>query len=361
MKLLLLLSLSFCTLCVADEYVRYVDRDVSGGLGNGRDLDNAYSSLSALEIAEETDLTEDTNNLVVYLTASSGTEDETSVYWDEWTMSADYDVTLIGDGSYTLHNNDTDDTAFRLRDTHITFIGINFKVTATGSSDRYCFFSSGFPAGSWLIDSCTFEGVSSSSGSVYGIYQTDPDGTNLTVVNSIFTGFVNSTDDEHGGICNTAGTPSIYNCTFYGNRFGTIGSFSAITNCIAGNNSNADFGTTTNVTYCCSDDKSGSDAQGPIGGDWTNEMTSPSTGDFTLVVDGNCVGNGTDDPGSGLYDDDIEGTARSSTWDIGAYEYVAPAAGGTTITTGAVQRRLRSEYLLLLLPLTIPFIRRRKK
>jgi hypothetical protein len=42
------------------------------------------------------------------------------------------------------------------------------------------------------------------------------------------------------------------------------------------------------------------------------------------------VGTGTDDPGAGLYSDDITGTARTSVWDIGADEYVA-AAGGLSI------------------------------
>jgi hypothetical protein len=37
------------------------------------------------------------------------------------------------------------------------------------------------------------------------------------------------------------------------------------------------------------------------------------------------VGEGTDNPGSGLYSDDIIGTARSSPWDIGAFEYTSGA------------------------------------
>jgi len=61
--------------------------------------------------------------------------------------------------------------------------------------------------------------------------------------------------------------------------------------------------------------------------DWSDELTDPGT-DFSLVVGSNSIGNGTDNPGSGLYSDDIIGTARTSTWDIGAFEYLAPATGG---------------------------------
>jgi hypothetical protein len=70
--------------------------------------------------------------------------------------------------------------------------------------------------------------------------------------------------------------------------------------------------------------------------DWSQDVIDVDNGDFSLVADGNCIGNGTDDPSSGLYSDDIIGTARTSTWDIGAFEYVAapPASGGQVIMIG---------------------------
>jgi len=89
------------------------------------------------------------------------------------------------------------------------------------------------------------------------------------------------------------------------------------------------------IDHCCSDDGDGTNAQGPSGGSWANEFTTPGT-DFSLLAGGNCVGNGTDDPGAGLYSDDIIGTARNTTWDIGAFEIAAapPATAGQVIIIG---------------------------
>ena len=101
------------------------------------------------------------------------------------------------------------------------------------------------------------------------------------------------------------------------------------TNCVAGNCTD-DFNGTITIANCCSDDGDGANPQGPLGADWDNEFTDKDNGAFSLLVGGNCVGNGTDDPGSGLYSDDIIGTVRTSTWDIGAFEYGAPAATGTS-------------------------------
>lgn len=55
---------------------------------------------------------------------------------------------------------------------------------------------------------------------------------------------------------------------------------------------------------------------------WNNQ----NDGCGAVLLDGTLDGAGTDDPGSGLYSDDITQTARTSTWDIGADEYIAAAA-----------------------------------
>ena len=89
-------------------------------------------------------------------------------------------------------------------------------------------------------------------------------------------------------------------------------------NCIVLNNTD-DFSGCT-VSYCCSDDGDGSYSQSPAAG---GEFTNLQGEDYSLVSGANSINTATDDPGSGLYSDDIMGTARSSPWDIGAFEFVS--------------------------------------
>ena len=91
---------------------------------------------------------------------------------------------------------------------------------------------------------------------------------------------------------------------------------------MVGNNTD-DFGawTSASSSYNCSDDDDvGTNKRTPSSLDWDNELADANNGDFTIVTGGNCIDNGTDDPGSGIYSDDIIGTTRTSTWSIGAYE-----------------------------------------
>lgn len=155
------------------------------------------------------------------------------------------------------------------------------------------------------------------------------DGSNAIIYNSIATGFVSSVYDTAGFMANTACT--FYNCTAFGNRsgFDTIyTSASVAKNCISANNT-YDFYYADTVDYCASDDGTGTNVVTIA--THTDVFTDPANGDFSLknyTGTGKVIGVGTDDPGSGLYSDDILGNARSSVWDIGAFEYVA--SGGAT-------------------------------
>ena len=87
------------------------------------------------------------------------------------------------------------------------------------------------------------------------------------------------------------------------------------------------------IDYCASDDNDGTnnvDETGGVGDTWVDSIPDFATNDFTLV-DKHLNGVGTDDPGSGLYSDDIAGTERSSTWDVGAFEYESVAGGSRLI------------------------------
>ena len=97
-------------------------------------------------------------------------------------------------------------------------------------------------------------------------------------------------------------------------------------NCIVFNNSD-DFKGTITIDHCASDDLDGTNPVDISPGateadDWEACFTDYANGDFSLKSDSVCVGAGVDDPGSGLYSDDILGNTRTSPWDIGAFEYV---------------------------------------
>lgn len=70
----------------------------------------------------------------------------------------------------------------------------------------------------------------------------------------------------------------------------------------------------------------------------TDQVTDLASDDFTVKdTDADIYNAGTDNPGSGLYSDDLKYFTRTSTWDIGAFEYDdggAPPAG--TIRHGSI-------------------------
>ena len=317
---------------------RYVDPDASGS-GTGADWTNAYTSLNAWEAAEQTDLVTDGDTHVVYCKSSSGGDDTTTVDITGWTTGSSNDITISQDDfpsdgildttKYNLYNNDADAEAINIGEDYVTVDKLQIRFVATSSNSRRGLFISLQNAASlvWLnkvIVSCT----STSTTNVVGITINEPD-LNIKISNCLIYDVVNGSNSAHRGI-NSAGvsTAGIYNTTIHNCYDGirrVISGTVTVTNCAIGNCTDDINGTVT-ASYCCTDDGDGTNAQNPSGSDWDNEFTDKDNDDFSLVSGGNCVGNGTDDPGSGLYSDDIIGTARSSTWDIGAFEYVAAGA-----------------------------------
>ncbi len=134
-----------------------------------------------------------------------------------------------------------------------------------------------------------------------------------------------------------AGTYTVYNCTVanignVGYRSSNVAVTANLTNCIGYDTTNFDFlessGSLTRA-YCLSQDATADDGVG-AGNVESKTLTFTNAGGniYTLVVgDTDAIGQGTDNPGSGLFSDDIAGQARTSTWDIGASEFVAAVSG----------------------------------
>lgn len=150
------------------------------------------------------------------------------------------------------------------------------------------------------------------------------------VWNNIIYDFINGVTDCCG-ILVTDGTKDLYNNTVY--------------NCFTGYSRT---GGTVNATNCgaaeCNTGFSGTINQ------TTNSSVTPTfedegADDFHLASsDTTWHDQGTDDPGSGLFSDDIDGETRSSPWDIGADEVVVvgvdnvvPLVGGGLVNSGLIR------------------------
>lgn len=148
------------------------------------------------------------------------------------------------------------------------------------------------------------------------------------IVNSIFYLPGTPGGSAEGIHVRNCATINIYNCTVSGCNQGMERDNGTVNahNCIVFNNVTDFDGVFNIIDYCASDDDTGTNSQNLNengSGEWAAAMPNYVTFDFSLSVGGLCTENGTDDPGSGLYSDDIKGDARTSTWDIGAFEFIS--------------------------------------
>ena len=138
----------------------------------------------------------------------------------------------------------------------------------------------------------------------------------------------------------TVASAEIYNSTFRGDGSTVLGildvggSTVSIINCAVFDSTDDFFGTFALIDYCSSDDGDGTNAVTPA--DWSTVFVDYTNGDFHLKsTDTDLIGAGVDDPGSGLFSDDIDGETRTSVWDIGADEYVSAGVTKTVTDTGS--------------------------
>lgn len=314
--------------------VRYVDPDAVGE-GDGETWVNAYTSLAAAEAAEQQDLTAGDGNMMhFYCKSSSGGDDTTAVIFGGWTTDAiDYiivheDGTDGGDGACDDVNGQWDASKYLIDVSdncivtyeNLRIIGLQLDTDAGAKS----FFTENYDEGAALalhMSYCVCKGTAAIS----GVYLSGNAGSQMDVYNNVI---YSSADDGSGLLC-AIGTMNCYNNTvrgFWKGMYQTGGTM-VVKNCAVFLN-NDDFSGTIDIDNCASDDGDGDNPQTLDNTDnYANEFTDSPNGDFTIVDAGSvCDETGLDNPGSGLYSDDIAGTARSSTWDIGAFE-LAGAAG----------------------------------
>ena len=347
----LLLVLLMCAPCwaVLTEVVRYVDPDVAVS-GDGTTWGTAYSKIHTWDANEATDLVSADQYMTVYCRSSAGTNDGTATDFilslNDWTTDATRDITIIGsdntpgtwDGTkYVIAARTTGSASVKIACSNVTLRNIQMLATVTAVSRSYVGLAvehTSTDINNILIEDC-FIKLDASTAPVTTTYTGLYSGLHYkgtTCRNTIFWDDSACTWGIVGAVTNWSDVNTLidfYNCTFYGGyatgireRYGTINCYNVIMRGV-----NDEFRDGPNVYNCLSNDGDGSNPQTPLNGDWDNEFTDANNGDFTLVVGGNAINNGTDNPGSGLYLDDITGATRTTTWDIGAFEY--GAGGGT--------------------------------
>ena len=301
------------------EVIRYVDPDAVGG-GTGLDWTNAYTSLSAMEAAEQDDFDTANNWLHCYCRSSSGTDDTTPVVINGSVTSATDYIKIEATSGHRAKKTGLDDSIYHLNVTGYGFQVWDNHVWGDGlqiTSSNVGFEVSNVAAGSWCrISNCRQFGAG------YLCYLTDADG-DVQMWNSICDGG-NRLYRQSGG------NADIENCIAYGSAGNGIdidGGTVTITNCCAFNNGATDIDGGT-IDYCASDDGGGTNEVAESGGGaaWPNDFTDAANGDFTLKGTSNLVGAGVADGLGGLYTTDIEGDTYASPPSLGVDEIAASGA-----------------------------------
>jgi hypothetical protein len=182
------------------------------------------------------------------------------------------------------------------------------------------------------FDSCLFKGVTTGTGGGHGLRINDSSAT-VFVYSCVFYDF--DADAEFDGIvANSVSTISVYNSTFYniaGSALVEATGSSFATNVTIGDTGTADFTGWDNIDYCCTESGDGTNSNGPLSLDWDNEFVDANNGDFTPVSGGNILVAALNDPGSGLFSNDIAGNPfETDNWSRNAY--AGPTSSG--VTTG---------------------------
>lgn len=333
------------------EVIKIVDPDNGGG--------THYTTLDAWEDAlggtTSGDLPTDDEIAIAQCRASSGKIDTTPVSISGWTTDATRYIKvtkhsdetnngIFNTSNYTLQGTDVSDT-LDITENFVIIDNIQVEVVETSTNSCY-----GITVGTGIdnkivIKNCIVKGTCSGTGAAAGIRITG-DNVICDIYNCLIYDIFASGDASFRGVWEDNGTTiNMWNSTVHGCSTGIERDESTfnVVNCVLCDNTDDFNGTFTSITYCASDEHGGqgtdSGATGvDISGTWDSTcFTAPeaSPPNFNVQdVDSPVYGAGTDDPGGADQDDDdIAGNPRTSTWDIGAFEYQAPVGGNAGIMT----------------------------
>ncbi len=318
-----------------------LSKTVDSGSGASGD----YASLNVLESTEQQDLTDGGGDTFAAICTTTGDNaaDTIATVFSGWGTGAGNGISVEAASGDRAIVGGQDATRYRLEvsaggavlesaESHFTVDGLQIHNTVTGDAGNQCFVVAG------VFTNITIRRCRLSAA--------DTGGTGIRLNNAAITADIYNNiiycPHAQGGSSEGIYLDSVLNVNVYNNTVtnfndgievdavaGTVN----IKNNLVFNNAD-DFDDTVGVTktHNASDDGDGDNPQTVVStDDWAAEVVDAAGGDFTLVLGSVCINNGTDDPGSGLYSDDIAGTTRISPWDISAFELVAAPAVGNRV------------------------------
>ena len=266
--------------------------------------------------------------------------DTSAVTIDGWTTDANHYIKIYTtpearhDGKwntnkYRLETSDVD--CITNYESYVRIDGLQIKLTT--STEQYAVWMKCSSGNSDIrISNNIIRGVVSGGSYVTGInFWNSASGTVGKIWNNIIYGFKG--DSTRVGISDweADATLYIYNNTIsdcYKGIYRYAGTLTAVNNAVFNNVDDFD-GTFSTCDYNASDDGDGTNSVDISPGasesdDWNDAFVDYANGDFHIKDTDSVLYNaGTNDPGSGLFSDDIDGDTRDDNWDIGADEYVA--------------------------------------
>lgn len=219
--------------------------------------------------------------------------------------------------------------ALEIRENYVRVDGLQITIESAAENIIAIYVSGLSAANDIRISNNILKGVLSDTASAcYGVLSDDADAI-IKIWNNIAYDWIIGTRLIVGFFLFNGSTSDLYNNTAHNCRFGYYQSSGTVnaTNCGAANCDTGFFGTINQTTNSTS----------------TPTFEDEGADDFHLASgDTTWKDQGTDDPGSGLFSDDIDGETRVSTWDIGADEFVAVGVGLSIPVAMHHYRSLRS-------------------
>ena len=313
-----------------------------------------YASLNAALVGEAQDLTDGAGDTyTINCQATTDVADTTAAAVTGWTTGeAEYITIKAVAGEEAIKTGwsatryrlmVTDNTCLAVSEDYVRIEGLQVGPNADTTNSYGIHYNNVGASNELRVDSCRISGAGSNTCRGLTCFDGDAIGK---IFNTIFENFA-----SRGIYVNNCTVVDVLNCIIYHSSYDGIeynaGAGSIRNSAVFKNADDFDIVGDATVDYCASDDgdNEGHDvAESGGGADWPDDFVDAANGDFTLKTDSGLVGNGTDDPGSGLYSDDIEGDARSSTWDVGADEYVA---AGVTLTVAELAHAISLDTLTL--------------
>ncbi len=314
-----------------------------------------YTSLSAAEAGED-----DTGDLVsrdewMHFSCYSMEDTAGTVNITGWTTDATRYI-LVDTPSSERHDGKWNTSKYRLsvanadvllpNEKYIRIDGLQVELSSANANGQDVLSVSDTEAGAELwISNCIFKAAISESYWNYGVAFYDLDLSTVRMWNSVVIAGGIWSNNNNAAMYVRSANAYLANIIVYGGYYGlrsvsTAAGTYKFRNCVSYNTNGADFvfatGPTYDVAYCVSEDLTADDKGGDgnkTGQDLSSTFVDAANGDFHLQSTDTVLKDAgvslASDADWGSFSTDIDGQARSGSWDIGADEYVS---SGITLT-----------------------------